>query len=424
MSDTATTWNETEVRAAFPALAQSDQGMPRVYVDAPAGTQVAQRVLTRMHESLVEHCANDAGVFRTTRRATERMLEAHAIGAEFLGAGSDQEVVFGLNTTTLVFHFSHMLARDWKAGDNIVLSRMDHDANAGPWVIAAEERGVTVRWLEFDTSTFRYRYEMLRELIDGRTKLVACNHASNLLGTINDVRRIVTAGRAVGAVTVVDAVQSAPHFLIDARGIGCDLLWSSPYKYFGPHAGLAYVRRELADRLVPLKVRPCPDTMPFKHSPGTPSFEAQLGTVGAIEHIAWLGERFGGVPTDAPLRERLRAGYAAAAAHETVLAKRFMAAIRQLPGITLYGIGELAEVGERVPTFSIRVKGHSPEAVAEAFAARNIFVWNGSFYAYEIAGALGVRDTGGVVRIGFTHYNTVAEVDKIIALLRELATTG
>jgi cysteine desulfurase family protein (TIGR01976 family) len=315
-----------------------------------------------------------------------------------------------------------MLARDWAPGDEIVVSRMDHDANIAPWLIAAEERGVTVKWLEFDTNTFQYRYDSLEQLIGPRTRLVACNHASNLLGTINDVERIVAAGRKVGAVTVVDAVQSAPHLLIDVAAIGCDLLVTSPYKYFGPHAGLAYIRAELAARLKPLKVRPCADTMPYRHAPGTPSFEAQLSTVGAIEHMAWVGERFGGAKSSDGLRLRLERGFSAATAHENALADRFFSIARELPNIRLFGPG--AGGGARVPTFSFNVGRHPAASVAEAFARRNIYVWNGSFYAYEIAGALGVRDTGGVVRIGFAHYNTLGEVDKIGGILRELAATG
>lgn len=413
-------WDDAEARAAFPALALKDGGVPRVYLDAPGGTQVAGRVLERMREAMIDHCANDGGLFRTSRLTEQGLHAAHAAAAEFLGASAD-EVVFGLNTTSLLFHFSRMIARDWRAGDEIVLTRMDHDANVAPWLIAAEERGVTVRWLEFDAATFQYRYETLPQLIGPRTRLVACNHASNFLGTINDVTRIVAAGRAVGAVTVVDAVQSAPHLAIDVEAIGCDLLASSPYKYFGPHAGLLYVRRALADRLAPLKVRPAPNQMPYKHAPGTPSFEAQLGTVGALEHIAWLGERFAGVSTGASLRQRLEGGFAAATAHEAALAARFLAGLRELPAIRLYGLADPADVLRRVPTFSLRVGTLAPAEVAEAFAARNVYVWSGSFYAYEVAGALGVRDNGGVVRIGFAHYNTPAEVDTVLTVLRGLA---
>ena len=420
MSKFAPAWNEEKVRAAFPALAQTDDGQARIYGDAPGGTQVAGRVLDRMRESMVEHCANDGGLFRTSRLAEDKMLAAHATAATFLGAANGQQVVFGLNTTSLLFHFSRMLAREWRAGDEIVVSRMDHDSNIAPWLIAAEERGVAVRWLEIDTATFQYRYDTLADLVGPRTRLISCNHASNFLGTINDVERIVAAGRAVGAVTVVDAVQSAPHFALKAEAIGCDLLVTSPYKYFGPHAGLAYVRTELAERLRPLKVRPSPDTMPYRHAPGTPSFEAQLGTVGAIEHIAWLGEEFGGASGE-PLRRRIERGFAAATAHETELTRQFLSIAAELPKMRIFGIADPAANRGRVPTFSFTIEGHTPAAIAEAFAKRNIYVWNGSFYAYEIAGVFGVRDNGGVARIGFAHYNTAAEIAAVGNVLRELA---
>lgn len=420
MTTSAPAWNEDKVRAAFPALQQTDEGRARIYGDAPGGTQVAARALERMHEALVEHCANDGGLFRTSRSTETKMLAAHETAATFLGAANAQEVVFGLNTTSIAFHFSRMLAREWRAGDEIVVSRMDHDANIAPWLISAEERGATVRWLEFDPATFQYRYDTLPDLIGPRTRLIACNHASNFLGTINDVARIVAAGRAVGAVTVVDAVQSAPHFALDATALGCDLLLTSPYKYFGPHAGLAYVRTGLADRLKPLKVRPSPQSMPYKHAPGTPSFEAQLGTVGAIEHLAWLGDAFGGA-AGAPLRKRIEAGFAAATAHESGLARQFLGIARQLPKMRIYGISDPAANRGRVPTFSFSIEGQTAASIAAAFERRNIFVWNGSFYAYEIAGVYGVRDNGGVARIGFAHYNTAAEVEAVGSVLQELA---
>jgi cysteine desulfurase family protein (TIGR01976 family) len=414
-------WNPGEVRAAFPSLRLTDDGRPRVYVDAPGGTQVAGRVLDRMREALVDHCANEGGVFRTSRGTDQGFHAAHAAAAEFLNAPSAQEVVFGLNTTSLLFHFSRMLARDWQAGDEIVVTRMDHDANVAPWLIAAEERGVTVRWLEFDMESFQYRYDTLPTLVGARTRLVACNHASNLLGTLNDVTRIVAAGRSVGAVTVVDAVQSAPHVALDVQAIGCDLLVTSPYKYFGPHAGLMYVRKQLEERLRPLKVRPSPNAMPWRHSPGTPSFEAQLGTVGAIEHLAWLGERFGGAAPTMSLRERLVLGFAASQLHEQRLARAFLEAIAGIPAIRVVGISAPDGVSGRVPTFSFLLDRHSPDDIAAAFADRNIFIWSGSFYAHEAAGALGVRDAGGVARIGFAHYNTLGEVAAIAAVLQELA---
>lgn len=413
-------WNEAEVAAAFPALALTDGGVRRSYLDAPAGTQVAGRAIERMRRALIEDCANDGGVFRTSLAADATLVAAHEAAAALLGAGPD-EVLFGLNTTSLLFSFAYMLSRDWRAGDEILLTRMDHDANVAPWLAMAEEKGVTVRWLDFDPERFRYRYETLDDLISPRTRLVACNHASNLLGTINDAARIVAAGRAVGAVTVVDAVQSAPHLPLDVAALGCDLLACSPYKLFGPHAGLLYLGRALRERLRPLKVRPSPDRMPWRFAPGTPSFEAQAGTLGAIEHLAWLGRRFGGSDPADGLRPALLAGLAAAGRHEAALMRAFLDGLDEVPGITLYGLA--APLAERVPTFSFRLAGSTAAQVVEQLARRNIFAWAGSFYAYEAAGRLGIRE-GGVTRIGLAHYTTLDEVRAAARALAEIARSG
>jgi len=416
----ASKWDIAAVRAAFPALALADEGMPRVYLDAPGGSQVPARVVERMGEVMVRSCANDGGAFRTSRDTDRIVAEAHAAAAAFLGAAGPDEIVFGLNSTSLIFHFSRMLSRDWRPGDEIVLTRMDHDGNVGPWLVAAAERGVTVRWLDFDPDTFEYRYEQLDELVNPRTRLVACNHASNIFGTVNDVARIVAAGRAAGAVTMVDAVQSAPHLPLDVAAIGCDLMACSAYKFFGPHAGLLYVRAALRDRLTPLKVRPSSWDMPWRLAPGTPSFEAQAGTQAAIEHIAWLGERFGGAAADAPLRRRMVAGLEAATAYEATLMDRFLAGIAAIPGLALYGIGSRNRLNARVPTFSFRLANRSPQEIAAALADRNIFGWAGDFYAYEASGRLCLRERGGVARLGLSHYTSAEEVDLAVEAVARL----
>lgn len=414
-------WNTDRVRAAFPSLALTDDGVGRVYLDAPAGSQVPSRVVDRVSDALINRCANDGGLFRTSEAASALVIEAHEAAAEFLGAPSYRDLVFGLNTTSLLFNFSRMIARAWKPGDEIVLTRMDHDANVAPWLIAAEERGVIVRWLEFDNESFEYRYDTLGDLVGPKTKLVACNYASNILGTINDVSEIIRAAKSVGAISVVDAVQFAPHLPMDVAALGCDMLACSAYKFFGPHAGVLFVAETLRDRLTPLKVRPSSDDMPTRFSPGTPSFEAQAGTTGAIEHLAWLGTEFGGAAADAPLRSRTRAGLEAATRFETDLMRRFLDGLASISGTTLYGIGDGNRLAQRVPTFSFRLKGKLADDVAAGLAARNIFSWSGNFYAYEAGRALGV-DPEGVVRVGFSHYNTLGEVDRLIEALSELAT--
>ena len=416
----STPFDLVRVRAAFPALSLADDGVPRAYLDAPAGTQVAGRVLDRMRQAMVDACANDGGVFRTSVQSEGLMFEAHRAAAAFLNAPSYEEIVFGLNTTSLLFSFSRMLSQAWRTGDNIVVSRMDHDANVAPWLIAAAERGVEVRWLDFDPESFRYAYGALGGLIDGRTRLVACNHASNLLGTVNDVKQVVDAARAVGAVSVVDGVQSAPHMAIDVQAIGCDLFACSPYKIFGPHAGVLFVRRAVMDGIEPLKVRPAPDEAPWRFAPGTPSFEAQAGVLGAIEHIAWLGEAFGGAGPDASLRDRIEAGWRASAAHELGLMRRFLEGLKQIGGATLYGLGGDNELGERVPTFSFTLPGIAAKDAVARLAQANIFAWAGSFYAHEAAHRLGV-DQHGVIRVGLAHYTSPEEVDRVIAACAGMA---
>ncbi|HLY56063.1 MAG TPA: cysteine desulfurase-like protein [Stellaceae bacterium] len=412
-------WNIDEVRAAFPALAIRDDGRPRIYFDAPAGSQVPSRVLERMREAIIDSCANDGGAFRTSQ-GSDRLMNASLDGvAAFLGAARD-EVLFGLNTTSLLFHFARLIARDWQPGDEIVLTRMDHDGNVAPWLTAAEERDVQVRWLDFDPESFEYRYDTLCDLIGPKTRFVACNHASNILGTINDVARIVAAAKSVGAVTMVDGVQSAPHIPIDVKAIGCDLFACSAYKFFGPHMGVLYLDPALRERLKPLKVRPSSWEMPWRFAPGTPSFEGQAGTLGAIEHLAWLGSAFGGAADEAPLRTRIVAGLTAATAHEAGLMRVALEGFASIPGLKVYGITGPNRLAARVPTFSFSLPGREAGAVAQALADRNIFAWSGNFYAWEAAARLGLGE-GGVTRIGLAHYNSADEVRTFIAAIGEIA---
>ena len=407
------------VRAAFPALALRDDGAPRLYLDAPAVTQVAGRVVEAMSHTMIAACANDGGHFRTSV-ATGAIVEAALAAAAALFNCAGDEVIFGLNTTSLFFQMAPLIAAGWQAGDNILLTRMDHDANVAPWLQAAEARGVAVRFLEWDRETFALKLETLGDLIDSRTRAVAVGHASNFLGTINDVAAVCAAARAVGAVSIVDAVQSAPHIALDVQAIGCDLMAASAYKFFGPHLGVMSISKRLQGLIRPLKVRPSVDEMPTRLMPGTPSFEGLAGTTAAIAHMAWLGEEAGTVGADAPLRQRLVAGLGAAQAHETELMRRFLGRIATVPGVSLHGIANANRLHERVATFTFEIAGHSADAIAAELAARNIFVWNGYYYAWEPAGVLGLRDRGAV-RVGFTHYNTLDEVDALIAALGAIA---
>ncbi|OYQ24982.1 cysteine desulfurase-like protein [Sandarakinorhabdus cyanobacteriorum] len=407
------------VRAAFPALALCDDGVPRHYFDAPAGSQVAGRVISAMTDVMIGVCANDGGLFRTSVATSAIFDAALATAASFFNCGDD-EVIFGLNTTSLFFQMAPLIAHDWRAGDNILVTRMDHDANVSPWLQAAAARGVEVRFLAWDRETFALKLETLPDLIDARTRAVAVGHASNMLGTINDVAAVCAAARAVGATSIVDAVQSAPHLALDVAAIGCDLMSASAYKFFGPHAAIMCVSKALQVRIPPLKVRPSVDAMPTRLSPGTPSFEAMAGTAAAIDHLAWLGEVAGTVTADQPLRTRLEAGFAAAQAHELELARQFLAGLGSIKGVTLHGIANPNRLHERVATFTFEIAGHSADAIAADLAARNMFVWNGYYYAWEPAGVLGLKERGAV-RVGFTHYNSAAEVEALIAALSAIA---
>jgi cysteine desulfurase family protein (TIGR01976 family) len=413
-------WNIEAVRAAFPALALRDNGVPRCYFDAPAGTQVAGRVIDAMAQVMISACANGGGAFRTSV-ATDAISDAAHAGAAALFNAQPDEIVYGLNTTSLFFEFAAILSRDWAAGDEIVLTRMDHDANVAPWLQAAADKGVTVRWLEFDQESFEYRTETLAQIIGPKTRLVAVNHASNFLGTINDVALICAAARAVGAVSVVDAVQSAPHLLIDVEAIGCDMLCASAYKFFGPHAAILFLSQAMQAKLRPWKVRPSHDAMPTRFSPGTPSYEAQAGTLAAIEHFAWLGSEFGGAEANTSLRARIIAGFAAVTRYETDLMRQFLAGLATIPGVRLYGIGGANRLESRVPTFTFTIAGLDADKIAADLAARNIFVWDGYYYAWEPAGVFGLRNGPGAIRVGLSHYNSSAEVEVLLAALAEIA---
>lgn len=407
------------VRAAFPALALADEGRARVYLDAPAGTQVAGCVVQAMSHAMIQACANDGGLFRTSQAAGAIADQAIESAAAFFNC-ADDEVIFGLNTTSLFFQMAPLIAHSWRAGDNILLTRMDHDANVSPWLQAAQARGLEVRFLEWDRETFAFKLETLPDLIDARTRAVAVGHASNFLGTINDVAAVCAAARAVGAVSIVDAVQSAPHLALDVAAIGCDLMAASAYKFFGPHAAILFVSRRLQGMIPPLKVRPSADMMPTRLSPGTPSFEAMAGTAAAIDHLAWLGEVAGTAAADAPLRQRLEAGLAAAQAHELDLARQFLSGLGAIPGVLLHGIANPNRLHERVATFTFEIAGHSADSIAATLAAQNMFAWNGYYYAWEPAGVLGVKERGAV-RVGFTHYNSAAEVDALLSTLDAIA---
>jgi cysteine desulfurase family protein (TIGR01976 family) len=332
--------------------------------------------------------------------------------ADFLGA-EPGEIVFGQNMTSLTFAISRALARTWDPGDEIVLTRLDHDANVSPWLLAARDAGVTVRWLDFDPDDgCTLDYGGLDEVIGARTRLVAVTHASNATGTVVDVARVAAAAQTVGALTYVDAVHYAPHYSLDVTALGIDFLACSSYKFFGPHTGVLWGRREHLEALEAYKVRPAPDEAPDKWETGTQSFESLAGVTAAVDYLASLGH-------GETRRDRLTSAMEAIGRHDAVLTGRFLAGLAEMPGIRLYGIddGRL-----RTPTFAVAVEGMTPQEVSEALGRQGIFVWAGHYYAVEVMRRIGVLDEGGLVRIGFVHYSTEDEVDRVLGALDELRT--
>jgi cysteine desulfurase family protein (TIGR01976 family) len=330
--------------------------------------------------------------------------------ADFLG-GSPWEIVFGQNMTSLTFSISRSLAQTWQPGDEIVVTRLDHDANVSPWLLAARDRDVTVRWVDFDPEDgCTLDYEGLAAMLGPRTRLVAVTHASNATGTVVDVARVAEAARAVGALTYVDAVHYAPHFLIDVDELGIDFLACSAYKFFGPHTGVLWGRRELLESLEAYKVRPAPDEAPDKWETGTQSFESLAGVTAAVEYLASLGE-------GEQQRDQLTTAMKAIGEHDASLTRRFLDGISGIDGIRLYGI---SDERARTPTFAISVDGHTAHEVAELLGRQGIFVWAGHYYAVEVMRRIGVLDEGGLVRIGFVHYTTEEEVDRVLGALSDL----
>jgi cysteine desulfurase family protein (TIGR01976 family) len=416
------------LRAQFPSLALTDGGRPRIYFDNPAGTQVPQKVIDRTLEAMIGKNANLGGYFATTIAADELVNEVHRAMADFYHARSLREIVFGQNMTTLTLHMSRCLARRFSAGDEIVLSRMDHDANVAPWLLLAEDRGLTVRWMDFDPDTYEFSEDALTKVLNTKTKLVAMAYASNCTGTINDVKRFAKETHEAGALLYVDAVQLAPHSGIDVQDLGCDFLVASAYKFFGPHQGILWGREELLEETFSYKVRPAGDHLPHKFETGTLSHEGIAGTLGAVEYLASHGAKPGSSgKAYGYMSERSAAVHRAFDVFtdwEHQLCNRLIAGLSHFKGLKIRGITSPNAVHRRVPTVSFTLDDHRPEALAKDFAAKNIFVWSGHNYAVEPVARMGLMDKGGVLRVGLAHYNTEAEVDAFIDSLAEIISLG
>ncbi len=407
------------VRAQFPALSRELDGRPCVFVDSPGGSQVPERVIEAMAGYLRTSNANTHGEFPTSAETDRLVEEAHRAAADLLGCEAD-EAVFGPNATTLLFAISRSIARTLEPGDEVVVTRLDHDANIRPWVMAAEDAGATVRWVDVRHADVTLDLDSFDAALTKRTKVVALTLASNAVGTVPNAADL--AGRVkerTDALVVFDAVHFAQHRLINVREVGADLLVCSPYKIFGPHLGILFGRRELLTSLRPYKLRPASDDLPYRWETGTMNHEGYAGFVAAVDYLADLA-----LPGDGPVpprRERLASGFRAIGRHERALTDRFLAGLARLPHVRLYGIADRGRLDERTPTFAVRVGDQHPLETAKALGERGIFVWDGHYYAIELMERLGLLGTGGAVRIGFCHYNTAEEVDRVLDELASLA---
>ncbi|MGB7095004.1 MAG: cysteine desulfurase-like protein [Anaerolineales bacterium] len=408
------------IRQQFPSLNRQ-----AIFFDNPGGTQIAKPALDRMVAYLTDTNANHAGPFATSIASDAIIDEAHQAVADFFNANRAEEIVFGANMTSLTLHISRCLARTWNPGDTIVVTRLDHDANVTPWVLAAVDRGCRVQYVDFNLEDGILDLDQLAEALESKPRLVAVGYASNALGTINPVKEITKMAHASGALVYVDAVHYAPHGPIDVQELDCDLLVCSAYKFFGPHVGMLYGRYELLDQLTAYKVRPAPSNPPGKFETGTQNFEGIAGVLGALEYLEWLGENYGtaGIGVGYSNRKlRLKQAMGAINDYEAQLTRALLEILEETPGVTIYGPRDIKRLENRVPTFAFTLEGFTPRQVAVELGKREIFVWDGNYYALLVTESLGVEESGGMVRVGPVHYNTVDEIERFGKALGEIAT--
>ena len=404
------------VRARFPAIAGTDR--PPVFLDNAAGTQVPQPVIDAVARAMADGACNLGGKFAGSHRAMEIWDAAHAAGADIVGAPSPRGVIIGASMTALTLHMSRSIGLLCQPGDEIVLTRMDHEGDVAPWLLMARDRGLTVRWVSFDTESWQIEPDALRAVMGPRTRLVAMNYASNMTGSINDIAALVRVVHEFGALAYVDAVQLTPHHLPDVQALDCDFLVCSAYKFFGPHMAVLWGRESVLDTLEAYKCRCSSDDLPEKFEHGTPQTELMAGLVATADYLAWLGDVTGHAGTR---RQRMQGGYAAFGAHETPLTLRLIAGILAIPGTTIHGITNPNRISQRVPTVSFTHDRIATHTFAQALADQNIFVWSGHNYALEPARQLGLDEDTGVVRLAIAHYNTAEEIERVLAALAQVA---
>ncbi|MGD1464597.1 cysteine desulfurase-like protein [Vibrio harveyi] len=406
-------FNLNQIREQFPALAQYHNDRPVTFFDGPGGSQVPQSVLDSMVSYLGHFNSNLGGHYFSSQATLDVMQSARESAQALLNAPSSGNIVFGANMTSLTFQLSRAISRDWKEGDEIIVSALDHYSNVSSWQQAAEDKGVIVHQVRINEHDCTLDLEHLQSLLSEKTRLVAVTYASNTTGSIVDIHQVVELAHRIGAQVYVDAVHYAPHHLVDVQAIGCDFLACSAYKFFGPHVGIAYIADQWLHSIKPYKVEPATNIGPGRFETGTQSFEGLAGVTAAIEYLAQFGDE------GASLRQRLEQSYALYNQHEQQLSAHFLQRLSALDGVNLFGINDESSQ-LRTPTFALTFDKYAPEFIAKTLGEHNICVWNGHFYALGLVRQLGLEESGGVVRIGCMHYNTTAEIDMLFDVLESI----
>lgn len=413
------------IREQFPSLERRVEGRRAVFLDGPGGTQTPVRVINAMSAYLEQNNSNLGGAFVTSKNTNWTAANARLAMADLFNARIPEEIVFGQNMTSLTMAMSRAIGRTWEEGDEIIVTNLDHDANITPWTLIAAERGVKVRWLDFTPENCVLRIEDLAELVNDRTRLVAVTMASNAVGSLVDVARVCEIAHQVGALVYVDAVHYTPHGVVDVQALDCDFLVASAYKFFGPHIGIMYGKYDLLNSLVAYKVRPAPNEPPGKWETGTQSFESLAGVIATVDYLENIGRLCADHALPGPdggqtRRQRLTTAMQAINYYEESLEHYFLTQSLKVPGLRIFGITDIESLSERAPTFAVNIEGHRPRNVSEFLGHQGIFVWDGHYYAVAVMDRLGLLDQGGLVRVGFAHYNTTEEVDRLIDALAKL----
>lgn len=422
-------WPVQTIRRQFAGLQRKQDDKSVALFDGPAGSQIPDCVVDAVSEYLRSTNCNRGAAFATAKESDDILNRAHEAMADFVGADDPDCIVFGANMTSLTFQLSRALSRTWQAGDEILVTRLDHDANVTPWVLAARDRGAIVRHVELHPEDWTLNLDDFRGKLSDKTRLVAFGYASNATGTVNPVQKMTELAHQAGALVFIDAVHFAPHGRIRVDQIGCDFLACSAYKFFGPHVGILWGRRQLLEEVRPYKLRPSPESLPGRWMTGTQCHEGIAGTAAAVEYLCSLDESLpstsfaSGPPkngntatSDQSRTAKLDHVFAQITAYEQSLSNALLRGLQGINGIRVWGISDLQKLGQRVPTISFTLDGRTPRETAEWLAARGVYVWNGNHYAVPFTETAGL-EPGGTLRVGALHYNTLEEIDRLITEL-------